>query len=124
MGRERLASTEGEELIREIRRPPSGGFYLAEALRGLRALRDGCHRQLRVREDGQEEVVEVVSDAAGELADGFHLLGLVELRLGRSVSGNVAGDPVDVPRDGIERGAPGEHAVLAVSCGDSGFRSP
>ncbi len=35
--------------------------------------------QLRVAEDGREEVVEVVRDAAREAADPFHLLGDAEL---------------------------------------------
>ena len=37
--------------------------------------------ELGVAEDHAEEVVEVVGDAAGELADGLHLLGLEQLRL-------------------------------------------
>jgi len=33
--------------------------------------------------DDSQDIVEVVRDAAGQLADGFHLLGLAELRLRR-----------------------------------------
>ena len=39
--------------------------------------------------DGGEHVVEVVGDAAGQLADRFHLLGLVALVLGDALAGGV-----------------------------------
>ena len=38
-------------------------------------------------DDDREHVVEVVRDAAGQLADGFHLLDLAKLRLGRLALG-------------------------------------
>ena len=38
-----------------------------------------CHHELRVADDARKYVVEVVRDAARELADCFHLGGLLEL---------------------------------------------
>ena len=42
-----------------------------------------------------QDVVEVVGDAAGELADGFHLLRVAELRLELALTGDVAADAED-----------------------------
>jgi len=45
-------------------------------------LRSGCRRiqrQFRIPDHCRQNVVEVVSDAAGQGADGFHFLGLLEL---------------------------------------------
>ena len=38
-------------------------------------------QQIAVAEDGREQVVEIVSDAAGEPADGLHFLGLAKMVL-------------------------------------------
>ena len=53
-------------------------------------------QQVAVADDGREQVIEVVSDAAGEPADGLHFLGLaqmllasVEGLLGQPALGNV-----------------------------------
>ena len=48
----------------------------------------------RAGDDG-EHVVEVVRDAAGQLADGFHLLGLLELFLGRNLLGDIPDKSID-----------------------------
>ncbi len=41
--------------------------------------------------DGGQQVVEIVGDAAGELADGLHLVALGELELHRLLVGDVEG---------------------------------
>ena len=48
----------------------------------------------RAGDDG-EDVVEVVRDAAGELADGLHLLRLPQLLLGGDLVGEVADEAVE-----------------------------
>ena len=48
-----------------------------------------AEQQVRVADDGLEHVVEVVRDAACELADGLHLLGLGELLLQLALLGGV-----------------------------------
>ena len=80
LGLDELAAAEGEQLPRE-----AGG-----ALGGLRDLLRGTRRgvvEVRRRQqrgvavnDG-EDVVEIVRDAAGELADGLHFLRLAQLFL-------------------------------------------
>src|SRR5271170_290735 len=47
---------------------------------------------LGVAADHHEQIVEVVSDAAGETADGFHFLGLAELVFEDAALGDVFGD--------------------------------
>jgi hypothetical protein len=46
----------------------------------------GILDEFEVRGDHRKQVVEVVRDAAGELADGLHLLALVELLLNEAAS--------------------------------------
>ena len=46
-------------------------------------------QEIRVADDGREHVVEIVGDAAGELADGLHLLRLREILLQRALFGGV-----------------------------------
>ena len=48
----------------------------------------------RAGDDGQD-IVEIMRDAAGELADGFHLLGLPDPFLGGDLVGEVADEAVE-----------------------------
>ena len=57
---------------------------------GDRATLEACERELRVAGDRSQEIVEVVSDAAGELADSFELLRLAKLLLELALLGDVA----------------------------------
>jgi hypothetical protein len=81
-GHQALAAGEGEELAGE----------LAAAFGGLQSVVDeadeivlpGGHaaaHEVERADDGGEQVVEVVRDAAGELADGLEFLGLAERRI-------------------------------------------
>ena len=54
--------------------------------------------------DDGEDIVEVVCDAAGQLADGFHLLRLAELGFRGLLLGQVAADE-EVPLDRLRPGA-------------------
>ena len=89
---QRLAARKGEQVLDQ----------LAAAFRGLvdqfcRLLQGGAIRQPRHQrlggagDDGQH-VVEVVGDAAGELADGVELLRLMQLALGFAGGGDVVID--------------------------------
>ena len=72
-------AAEGQQLLRQRRRALAGLQDLADVAAqrvGARELVE--HEQLRIADDHGEQVVEVVRDAAGELADGFHLLRLDE----------------------------------------------
>jgi hypothetical protein len=78
-----LAAAEGQHLRDQLARA------LRRVLRALEVLAERASRRLglavggerQVAEDALQDVVEVVRDAAGELADGFHLLRLAQLRL-------------------------------------------
>ena len=80
---EHLLAAEREELPRELGGALAG---LRESPRRPRASGRPASRsreqQLRVAEDHREHVVEVVRHAAGQPADGLHLLRLAELLLG------------------------------------------
>ena len=53
------------------------------------------HDELSIEEDDREHVVEVVGDAAGELADGLHLLRVAELLLQLPPHGDVLHDHLE-----------------------------
>ena len=61
----------------------------------LRLVLDGVGQDFdRAGDDGQD-IVEIMRDAAGELADRFHLLGLPDAVLGRDLVGEVADEAVE-----------------------------
>ena len=53
---------------------------LEQALAGLAVAVDGMFDQIEIAQYDSEQVVEVMRQPAGELADGFHLLRLLQLR--------------------------------------------
>ena len=78
-------------------------------------------QDLGVAADDHEQIVEVVSDAAGEAADGFHFLGLAELIFEDAALGDVFGDGFEdvgglvAAGDGAAADADGDDgAVLAL----------
>jgi hypothetical protein len=72
-------------------------------------LRDSA-QQAQVHHDGGENVVEIVGDAAGELADGLQLLHLAELRFQLPALGDVGehGEGAAVLAGVVEQGRPGD----------------
>jgi hypothetical protein len=88
--RERLAARKGEQLAYQRAGPLALALDLREV--GLRGM---VHRQIQAGQrrgalDAGEDVVEVVSDAAGEHAHGVHLLGALDLGLETLSLGDVA----------------------------------
>ena len=63
-----------------------------QALLGAAVALDVAGKQLQIAADDLQHVVEVVRDAAGELADRLHLLRLEQLRLGLGALGDRGGD--------------------------------
>ena len=104
----RLAPAEGEQLPGERRRPLGRRDDVLENGAHVRRRQLGHERERGVALDDHEEIVEVVRDTAGELADRVHLLRLEELLLELALLGDVVaeygdtGDLFPVP-NGIER---------------------
>ena len=82
LGAERLAAGEGEQLAGQRRRPRrrlDDRLGVAEAL--VVGQRGAAEHVGRALDDGQQ-IVEIVGDAAGQLAERLHLVGLAQLVLG------------------------------------------
>jgi hypothetical protein len=82
---ERLAPREGEQSMGQPRRPlgrRGGAVHEAFEVGDTAVVETAPHHVERADDAGQD-VVEVMREAAGELADGFHLLRLAELLLGQ-----------------------------------------
>ena len=95
-----------------------GGLHIAPGL-GEAVLADARLQHLQRAENAGEQIIEIVSDAAGELADRLHLLRLAQLVLGAPqrlggllLGGDVPADQVDQPV--LRRHGPGDPAPGAV----------
>ncbi len=89
LGPQRLAAREGEQLPHQAGGPVGVLLDLHDVLErriGRPVVRE---QQVGIAEDGGQHVVEVVRDAARELADGLHLLRLGEALLQRALLGGV-----------------------------------
>ena len=112
LGGQHLLAAEGQQLASE-RGGALGGvgdLLRVSAQRGIGA--DAFQQEFGVSRDHHQQVVEVVGDAAGEPADGFHLLGLAELLLQGAAFGDVLGEKFE--EDGVAvvaEGASGEAHV-------------
>ena len=71
-------------------------------------------QQLAVAENHGQQVVEVVRHAAGQPADGFHLLRLLILRLERAAFGDVGAGAERADRPGRRRPATGCCAIRSA----------
>ena len=93
---EHRAAAEDQELPRERRGPAADFEHLVQIVLQVRIHRlvvaDLLERQLGVADEGGEEVVEVVRDAAGQPAERVHLLGLPKLIFQALSFGDVARD--------------------------------
>ena len=74
-------------------------------------LRQQALQRLRAAADRGQQIVEVVRDAAGELADGFHLLRLAQRLLGAHAFGDLVGDTL------LQRFIEQSQAVLRLPAG-------
>ena len=85
-----LPAAEGEQLAGERRGALARRLNLLEVRAQPIALRDLVEHQRAVAEDGGQQIVEIVRDAAGELPDRLHLLRLAQLLLEPPALGDVA----------------------------------
>ena len=92
--RERLAARESEEAMDQKR--AALGAPLGRACETLEhrlvALGETAPQRLDIARDDREQIVEIMRDAAGELADRLHLLRLAHPLLAGPALGQVAGD--------------------------------
>ena len=89
--RQHLLAAEGQELAGERCRAPrcAGNFLRRAAQRRVRA--EAVKQKFRIARDHHQQIVEIVRDAAGESAYGFHLLRLPELLLQGAALGDIFG---------------------------------
>ena len=99
-----------------VGRGQRSGRVFADLLRP--ALLDPGLHQVEGADDAGQQVVEVVGDAAGELADGLHLLRLAQQVFDRPLLRDVAADDVEqlafghrVPHHGQAFAVLADHAV-------------
>ena len=106
-----LPPAEEQQLTRQVGATFGAGADLLQALAHVGRQGLDAGRELRLHQHHRQDVVEVVGDAAGELADRLHLLGLAQLRFEGDALGDVGGVGVHhaAVDDGVER--PREHAL-------------
>ena len=90
-----LLAGECQEMLGEIRAARGRIVDHPRDGRKLRLVLHGIGQNLDRAGDDGEEVIEIMRDAAGELADGFHFLGLPDPLLGRDLVGEIAHEPVE-----------------------------
>ena len=132
-----LATTEHQHLLDQVPRALAGASRLrqvaAEARVGLRRL--PLAREHDVAHDRRQQVVEVVRDAAGQLADGLHLLRLSQPRFESSrrrsaalrsvmsrMTASTCGSPwyrIGIVRNSIEKRSPPRRRVSHSPWNDS-----
>ena len=95
-----MPPTEGKEPFRQLRAVLGGLSGLLQEFELARVL-DTRLEHFQIAEDDRKQVVEVVRDAAGELPDGLHLLGLAQFLLDLSAG-------CEVPDEAREETLPGK----------------
>ena len=88
----RLLPAEGQQLLRQRRRPLRRARHRVQALGLRRRYVAPRSRQLRVALDDRQQVVEIVRHARRQPPHRFHLLRLPQLRLQTQPVGDVVGD--------------------------------
>ena len=107
---QRLAARERQQLAHEARRAIGVLLDLHDVLEGRIGRPVVGQQQVGIADDGGQHVVEIVRHAAGELADGLHLLRLREALLQRALLGRVEREDVDVGLVGAVLGRRDEEA--------------
>ena len=89
LGAQRLTARKGEQLPHQPGRPIGVLLDLHDVLEGRVGRAVIGEQEIGIADDRGQHVVEVVRDAAGELADGLHLLALREVLLQGALLGGV-----------------------------------
>ena len=87
-GHQRLGPGEGQQAAGQRGGAGRALHRIVEVVRDFAARAvEPAQREVDAADDDREHIVEIVRDAAGQLADRLHLLDLAELRLGRLALG-------------------------------------
>ncbi len=116
----RAAAGEGEELLGEIARAEGGVLGVVQAAAHLVVRREDEGGEGDVADDGGEEVVEIVRNAAGEQAELFQGIGFASLGFIALTFGDVAEDKDDADDFVLVIANRGGHLlddVFACRCG-------
>ena len=125
---ERLAAAEGEELAGEGAGALGGALNFGDLVCDGAFHGSGAEEEIAVAENGGEEIIEVVRDAAGELAEGFHLLRTDHLIVQLLARGDVH-ERADQAgglalRVAFDRGALEDLQIIAVRSLEAVFSAP
>ena len=99
LGSQHLLAAEGQQLAGEGGGARGGVGDLLRMSSHAWIIADLSQQELGVSRNHHQQVVEVVSDAAGEASHGFHLLGLAKLLLQGAAFGDVLGEEFE--EDGV-----------------------
>ena len=126
---QRLPAREGEQLPHQPGRPVGVLLDLHDVLEGRIGGAVIAEQQVGIADDRGQHIVEVVGDAAGELADRLHLLALDEALLQRALLGGVEGEderarPFVVLRFGGGQKKRAERGGSPLSATSTGAMSP
>ena len=134
-GLQHLAPAEREQLAGEAGGRLSGARDLPHMGAQLLIVPNLPRHHLGVAENRREQVVEIMGDAAGELTDGIHLVGVPELRLAppqglfclfllRQVAHEAGKQQRGVRDNACERKFRGELGAVSALCASSIRRPP
>ena len=104
---QRLLSREGQQAAHEIGAAIGGLQGDLGGLAGARVCAGPFGQHVQIADDHGQEIVEVVGDAAGQLADAFHLLRLGQLAFRHPAIGHILADGDDAGRGGSTCHRPG-----------------
>src|SRR5205807_2007445 len=76
-----LPATEREKLLSQSRRTPGGSANFGDVISQSSFDLAFVQKQIAITENGGQEIIEIVRDAAGQLAERFHFLRAAKLVL-------------------------------------------
>nr|GEU28229.1 hypothetical protein [Tanacetum cinerariifolium] len=128
LGRQRLAPGERQQVAGQAGAALDAGQRIVEPALDVGPVVHQRRDQLQITRDNLQQIIEIVRHAAGQLADGFHFLGLLQRRLGAAhgvgllqVGRDVAADGVN--KTGVGRCRPRQAAVAAVLAAIAVFKA-
>src|ERR1700733_6879065 len=91
-GFQRFHAGEGEQPPGEVGAAGSGSLRCAHLIEGYLVVAEEALEEIEISDNDGQQIIEVVSNASGELAEGIHFLALLQLLLEAPSLRNVAGN--------------------------------